>query len=155
MNSLVALPPYVGLIGLFFALLLFVSLRRRPAGNEKMQEIAALIHTGAMAFLKREYTILAGFVVVVALLLAWQLNVQTMLCFISGAILSILAGFIGMQAATKANTRTSEAARSQGVGEALMVAFFGGSVMGLAVAGLALPCGQISERYGLWQKFVC
>ncbi len=138
MNSLVALPPYVGLIGLLFALLLFVSLRRRPAGNERMQAIAALIHTGAMAFLRREYTILAGFVAVVALLLAWQLNVQTMICFVSGAVFSIMAGFIGMQAATKANTRTSEAARSHGVGDALMVAFFGGSVMGLAVAGLGL-----------------
>jgi K(+)-stimulated pyrophosphate-energized sodium pump len=91
-----------------------------------------------MAFLKREYRILAIFVVVVMGLLAWQLNRETALCFLAGAICSILAGFIGMQSATQANSRTSEAARAHGVGEALMVAFGGGAVMGLAVAGLGL-----------------
>ena len=138
MNSLVALPPYVGLIGLAFAFLMFVLVARCPPGNEKMQAISALIHEGAMAFLYKEYKILFAFIVVVAALLAWQLNVETMICFVSGAVFSILAGFIGMQAATRANTRTSEAARSEGVSAALMVAFGGGSVMGLAVAGLGL-----------------
>ena len=149
MNSLVALPPYVGLIGLAFAFLMFVLVRRRPPGNEKMQAIAALIHEGAMAFLYKEYKILALFIVAVAGLLAWQLNVETMICFVSGALFSIMAGFIGMQAATKANTRTSEAARSEGVGAALLVAFGGGSVMGLAVAGLGLlGVGIFAQVFG-------
>jgi K(+)-stimulated pyrophosphate-energized sodium pump len=149
MNSLVALPPYVGLIGLLFAFLMFVIVGRRSPGNEKMQAIAALIHEGAMAFLYKEYKILALFIVAVAGLLAWQLNVETMICFVSGALFSIMAGFIGMQAATKANTRTSEAARSEGVGAALLVAFGGGSVMGLAVAGLGLlGVGIFAQVFG-------
>src|SRR3970040_409481 len=132
MLSLVGLTPYIGLVGLIFALVYFFAIRRRPPGNERMREISDLIYAGAMAFLKREYRILAVFVAVVMALLAWQLNGQTALCFLSGALCSILAGFIGMQSATQANTRTSEAARAQGVGEALMVAFGGGAVMGLA-----------------------
>jgi K(+)-stimulated pyrophosphate-energized sodium pump len=138
MVSLVGLTPYIGLVGLIFALVYFFAIRRRPPGNERMREISELIHDGAMAFLKREYRILAIFVVVVMGLLAWQLNRETALCFLAGAICSILAGFIGMQSATQANSRTSEAARAHGVGEALMVAFGGGAVMGLAVAGLGL-----------------
>jgi len=103
-----------------------------------MREISELIHSGAMAFLRREYTILLGFIVIVAGLLAWQLGTPTMVCFVSGAACSIIAGVIGMQSATKANSRTSEAARTGGVGAALMTAFGGGAVMGLAVAGLGL-----------------
>jgi K(+)-stimulated pyrophosphate-energized sodium pump len=103
-----------------------------------MREISEMIHSGAMAFLHREYRILAVFVVLVAGLLVWQLNVETAICFVSGAIFSVLAGFIGMKAATRANARTTEAARAEGTGAALMVAFGGGSVMGLAVAGLGL-----------------
>lgn len=103
-----------------------------------MQEISGLIQSGAMAFLRREYSILALFVAVVAGLLAWQLNVETAGTFIFGAVCSIFAGFIGMQAATRANVRTCEAARAHGSGAALLVAFSGGSVMGLAVAGLGL-----------------
>ncbi len=138
MVSLVGLTPFIGLVGLLFALVYFFAIRRRSPGNEQMREISGLIHDGAMAFLKREYRILAIFVVVVMGLLAWQLNPQTALCFLAGAFCSILAGFIGMQSATQANSRTSEAARAHGVGEALMVAFGGGAVMGLAVAGLGL-----------------
>jgi len=130
--------PLVGLLGLFCSLIVYVLVVRQSPGNETMREISELIHSGAMAFLRREYTILLGFIVIVAGLLAWQLGVQTMICFISGAACSILAGFIGMQSATKANSRTSEAARAHGVGAALMVAFGGGAVMGLAVAGLGL-----------------
>ncbi len=130
--------PFIALLGLLCSLALFVVVGRSSPGNERMQEISALIESGAMAFLRREYRILAGFVVVVAGLLAWQLNTETMLCFVSGAVFSVLAGFIGMKAATRANSRTSEAARAKGTGAALMVAFNGGSVMGLAVAGLGL-----------------
>jgi K(+)-stimulated pyrophosphate-energized sodium pump len=149
MNDLLALTPYVGLAGLLFSLLLFVLVSKKSPGNQRMQEISAMIHDGAMAFLYREYRILAVFVAVVAGLLAWKLSVETMICFISGAIFSILAGYIGMQAATKANSRTSEAARAEGSGAALLVAFGGGSVMGLAVAGLGLlGVGILAQVYG-------
>ncbi len=149
MNDLVALTPYVGLVGLLCSLLLFVVVGKRSPGNELMQEISDLIHNGAMAFLYREYRILAVFVVVVAGLLAWKLSVETAICFVSGAIFSILAGFIGMKAATRANSRTCEAARAEGSGAALLVAFGGGSVMGLAVAGLGLlGVGIFAQVYG-------
>ena len=138
MNDLLALTPYVGLLGLLCALLLFIMVGKRSPGNERMREISELIHRGAMAFLYREYRILAVFVVIVATLLAWKLSVETAICFISGAIFSVVAGFVGMKAATKANSRTSEAARAEGTDAALLVAFGGGSVMGLAVAGLGL-----------------
>ena len=138
MNNLLSLTPLVGLFGLICALTIFVINDRRPPGSAKMQEISQSIHDGAMAFLKREYTILIAFVIVVAVLIGWQLNRETAICFVTGAACSILAGFIGMKSATRANTRTCEAARSDGVGAALMVAFRGGAVMGLALAGLGL-----------------
>jgi K(+)-stimulated pyrophosphate-energized sodium pump len=138
MNSIAGLIPYIGLLGLAFAAASFVAVVRKSPGNERMQEVAGLVHDGAMAFLRREYQILSIFVIVVAGLIAWQLNVETAECFVAGAICSLAAGFIGMQAATRANCRTSEAARAEGAGAALLVAFGGGSVMGLAVAGLGL-----------------
>ncbi|MCH8859217.1 MAG: sodium/proton-translocating pyrophosphatase, partial [Proteobacteria bacterium] len=149
MNHLVAWTPYVGLLGLACSLLLFLAVLRRPSGNERMREIADAIHEGAMAFLNREYRILALFVLVVAGLLAWQLNVQTMICFVVGAALSVIAGFVGMKAATRANVRTTEAARTEGTASALMVAFGGGSVMGLTVAGLGLlGVGILAHIFG-------
>ena len=138
MNDLLALTPYIGLLGLLCALLLFIMVGKRSPGNDRMREISELIHRGAMAFLYREYRILGVFVVIVAALLAWKLSVETAICFISGAIFSVVAGFVGMKAATKANSRASEAARAEGSDAALLVAFGGGSVMGLAVAGLGL-----------------
>ncbi|MCZ6752992.1 MAG: sodium/proton-translocating pyrophosphatase, partial [Acidobacteria bacterium] len=138
MENLVSLTPYAGLIGLGVALVLYLLIVRQPAGTDRMREIADTIHTGAMAFLKREYSILALFVLLVGGLLAWSLNVQTAICFFSGAFCSVLAGVIGMQAATKANVRTTEAARSQGESAALLVAFDGGAFMGHAVASLGL-----------------
>ena len=138
MSSWIHLTPYAGLVGLLFSFLIFAAMNRRPPGNERMRELASMIHAGAMAFLRREYTILAVFVVVVAVLIAWSLSAITAGCFVLGAVCSILAGFIGMQAATRANSRTSEAARTDGVGAALLTAFSGGSVMGMAVAGLGL-----------------
>jgi len=138
MGNLLAYTPYIGLFGLAMAGASYLAIGRRSAGNARMQEISGLIHSGAMAFLRREYSILAIFVGVVAALIAWQLDPRTAGTFIFGAVCSIIAGFIGMQAATKANVRTCEAARAEGSGAALMVAFGGGSVMGLAVAGLGL-----------------
>jgi K(+)-stimulated pyrophosphate-energized sodium pump len=103
-----------------------------------MQSVAGSIHEGAMAFLKREYQILLIFVVVVASLLAWQLGAETSVAFLSGAIFSALAGFFGLKTATQANVRTTESARANGQAAALLTAFKGGSVMGLAVASLGL-----------------
>jgi K(+)-stimulated pyrophosphate-energized sodium pump len=128
----------IGLVGLIFAILLFVWIKGRPAGNEKMQEIANTIHDGAMVFLRREYTILAGFIVVVFALLAWKIGLQTGYAFLGGACCSMLAGFIGMKAATAANVRTCAAAKDKGQPAALSIAFSGGAVMGMTVASLGL-----------------
>ena len=130
--------PVLGTVGLAAAFLTFVAVRRKHPGNERMREVAGLIRVGAMAFLRREYRMLGAFVTVVGVLIAWQLGWQIAISFAFGAACSVLAGWIGMQAATVANSRTTEAARSEGVGAALAVAFGGGSVMGLAVAGLGL-----------------
>src|SRR5438034_6255557 len=110
----------------------------QPAGSGPMIEIADAIESGAMAFLRKEYSILVWFIVVVAVLLGFGIGSRTALAFISGAICSMLAGFIGMKAATKANVRTAQAARTLGRDKALAVAFFGGSVMGLTIAALGM-----------------
>lgn len=138
MDVIARTSPILGFTGLGVALALYLAMRRHPDGNEKMQEIAGYIREGAMAFLKREYQILILFVVAVFALLTWKIAWQTGVAFVSGALCSVLAGFFGMQAATKANVRTSQAAREQGEGEALLVAFEGGAVMGLSVASLGL-----------------
>jgi K(+)-stimulated pyrophosphate-energized sodium pump len=110
----------------------------QPAGSGLMTEIADAIEGGAMAFLRKEYSTLVWFIVVVAVLLSLGIGSRTALAFVSGAICSMLAGFIGMKAATKANVRTAQAARSVGRDKALAVAFFGGSVMGLTIASLGI-----------------
>ncbi len=137
-ETLSSYAPYGGILGLAVAFILYVTITRQPDGNERMREIAALIQDGAMAFLRREYQILAVFVVVTALLLGWKLSPQTAVCFVSGALCSIAAGLFGMKAATKANVRTTQAAREKGQASALLIAFDGGAVMGLAVASLGL-----------------
>ncbi len=129
----------LGLIGLVVSLLIYFYIVRQSPGTEEMQDIAEQIEVGAMAFLRREYTVLVGFVLVVAGLLYLALpDGWTAVAFLFGAVSSMVAGFIGMKAATKANVRTSEAARSSGQGMALRMAFSGGAVMGLAVASLGL-----------------
>jgi K(+)-stimulated pyrophosphate-energized sodium pump len=143
MNQLVYLLPAAGLLALLFTFFRSRWIARQPAGNEQMQRIGGFIQEGAMAFLKAEYSVLAGFVVVVAALLAWQGAAEAessplvALSFVSGAVCSALAGLIGMRVATKANVRTTNAART-GLNEALRVAFNGGSVMGMGVVGLGL-----------------
>jgi K(+)-stimulated pyrophosphate-energized sodium pump len=118
--------------------MIYRSVASRPDGDDKMREIADAIHEGAMAFLKREYQILSIFVVAVFLLLVWAVAWQTGVAFLTGATFSVAAGLFGMRAATKANVRTTEAARAEGQAAALQAAFDGGSVMGLAVASLGL-----------------
>ncbi|MBI2619800.1 MAG: sodium-translocating pyrophosphatase [Ignavibacteriales bacterium] len=130
--------PGIGGVGLLVALIIYWNLKRLPDGNDVMRGIASQIHVGAMAFLKREYVVLSVFVLVVVGLLGWFLGIETALAYISGALCSVLAGFFGMQAATKSNVRTTEAARSSGQGKALLTAFDGGAVMGVSVASLGL-----------------
>ena len=141
MADLLSLLPYIwvlGVLGLAFALGTYFSILKRPAGNEVMQRFATAIHDGAMVFLRREYSYIAVFVVVVALILARFLGLMTAFAYVLGATSSMLAGFIGMKAATRSAVRTTEAARASGAPEALAVAFKGGSVMGVAVASLGL-----------------
>jgi len=128
----------LGVVGILFAVILYFTIKSKDAGNDLMKEIAGQIAEGAMVFLKREYTILAVFIIVVFLLLMWKISAATAIAFISGAICSMLAGFFGMKAATKANVRTSAAAKKVGQGGALSIAFTGGAVMGMSVASLGL-----------------
>ena len=136
--SLPVLAPALGVVGLLIAFVLYRYVVAQPPGSGAMIGIAEAIHTGAMAFLRREYSILVGFIVVVAALLSFAIGVRTALAFVTGALCSMLAGFVGMKAATKANVRTAEAARGKGRDKALAIAFFGGSVMGLTIAALGI-----------------
>ncbi len=127
-----------GVAGLLIALSIYWYLKRQPAGSPAMTELAELIETGAMAFLRREYTVLVPFLLVVSALLWLAVGKYTALAYIFGGVCSVCAGLFGMKAATKANVRTSEAARAVGQGKALFLAYNGGAVMGLAVASLGL-----------------
>jgi K(+)-stimulated pyrophosphate-energized sodium pump len=127
-----------GLAGLLLALVIYGYVKGQPAGNDVMRGIAQSIEEGAMAFLRREYLVLVPFLFVVAGLLHWSVGQPTAIAYILGGFCSIAAGLIGMKAATKANVRTSEAARTSGQAKALRIAYNGGAVMGLAVASLGL-----------------
>jgi K(+)-stimulated pyrophosphate-energized sodium pump len=130
--------PLLGIVGLLVALGLYFYVRGQSTGTDLMRDLSEQIHAGAMAFLRREYSVLAVFVLVVALLLWWAIGAFTSLAYVTGALSSVAAGFFGMKAATRANVRTSAAANESGQGKALRVAFFGGAVMGLSVAALGL-----------------
>ena len=133
------IPVTLGILGLVSAFIIFNIVKRYPEGEGKVVEIAAEIHHGAMVFMRREYTILGIFVVVVAVLIALSdLGLNTMYAFLLGALCSGSAGYIGMYTATKANVRTTVAANTQGASQALTVAFYGGSIMGLTVAAMGL-----------------
>lgn len=129
-----------GVAGLFFALVIYLLTKRQSTGNETMTELSRVIHRGAMVFLKKEYSILIFFIAFVFLFLGLSKSIgfNTAIAFLVGAGCSMLAGFFGMTAATAANVRTTEAARSHGQGKALVTAFSGGSVMGMSVASLGL-----------------
>lgn len=130
--------PILGAIGLVFAGIIYAYVVKQPVGTDLMRELSEAIHEGAMAFLKREYRVLAIFIVLVSILLYFSINPATSMAFLGGAICSIIAGFVGMQAATRANVRTAFAANQDGQAKALNIAFSGGAVMGLAVASLGL-----------------
>ena len=113
--------PILGALGLIMAGGLYLYILRQPAGTALMQEIAAAIHEGAMVFLKREYQILAIFVIVVFALLGLFINGATAMAFLAGAACSMLAGLFGMEAATRANVRTAQAANQHGAGTSIDV----------------------------------
>ena len=138
MVTYVVFAPLLGILGIIMAGLIYLYVRKQPVGTELMAEIADMIHEGAMAFLKREYKIVAIIVVIVAVLLAIFIGIWIGLAFIFGACCSAVAGFFGMEAATRGNVRTSAAANQYGQDKALVVAFFSGAVMGLSVASLGL-----------------
>ncbi len=142
-NSLMMLVPIFGIIALLYTFIQSRWVSNQPAGTERMREIAGYIADGAKAFLSAEYKVLSYFVIVVAILLGimgsssanshWSIG----LAFVIGAVFSAMAGNIGMRIATKANVRTTEAARTS-LARALKVSFTGGAVMGMGVAGLAV-----------------
>jgi len=143
MDNLIYAVPAMGVLGLLYTLWKFNWVSKQDAGNDRMKEISTYIAEGAMAFLKAEWKVLGYFVVIVGILLAvmaganphshWSIAIA----FVLGAVLSATAGYIGMKAATKANVRTAQAARTS-LAKALNVSFTGGAVMGVGVAGLAV-----------------
>lgn len=137
MEKLMYLVPAVGILTLLFAVYLAVKVGRQDAGNDKMKEIAGAISEGARAFLAAEYKILVVFVAVLFILIGVGIGSWvTAVCFVAGALFSTLAGYFGMNVATKANVRTANAAKESGMNKALSIAFSGGAVMGMCVAGL-------------------
>lgn len=137
MEELLYLVPVVGILTLLFAAYLALKVSRQDAGNEKMREISGAISEGARAFLTSEYKILVIFVVVLFVLIGIGIgNWITAVCFVAGALCSTLAGYFGMNVATRANVRTANAAKERGMNQALSIAFSGGAVMGMCVVGL-------------------
>ena len=158
MENILYLLPGFGILGLLFVVWKSAWVAKQEVGTDKMKKISDHIAEGAMAFLKAEYKVLAIFVVCVALLLALTADSETShplvgVSFVLGAFCSALAGFIGMRVATKANVRTTNAARTS-LGKALEVAFAGGSVMGMGVVGLGV-LGLKLTIYYLFQVLWC
>ena len=135
-NALI--PIVFGILGLVIAWFIYRKVKAFPAGESTVTEIADAIHAGAMAFMRREYKMLALFCAALILILWIVLGYGAAFAFLIGALCSASAGYIGMNTATRANVRTTTAAHTRGAAEALTVAFFGGSIMGLAVASLGL-----------------
>ena len=139
MERLIFCAPILGICALLFAFYLTKKVGRQDAGTDRMKELAAFIHEGARAFLTAEYKILIVFVAVLFILIGVGIgNWVTAVCFLVGALFSTVAGYIGMNVATKANVRTAAAAKDSGMNKALSIAFSGGAVMGMAVVGFGL-----------------
>lgn len=139
MEQVVYVAVVAGILALVFAFYLVSNVSRQEDGNDKMKEIAKAISEGASAFLFSEYRILVIFVAVLFVVIGFGIgNWVTAVCFLVGAGFSVLAGYFGMNVATKANVRTANAARTGGMNKALTVAFHGGAVMGMCVVGLGL-----------------
>lgn len=137
-DNLLYLPLLVGPLALIVAIALYFRMKAQPDGNETMNRIGGYVREGSMAFLTREYKVLAVYSLVVMAALGYGLGWIAAVCFFAGAFLSLLAGFCGMKAATYANVRTAQAAREGSKPNALLIALDGGAVMGLSVAGLGL-----------------
>ncbi|TET94097.1 MAG: sodium-translocating pyrophosphatase [Desulfobacteraceae bacterium] len=138
MQGLTVYAPYLGILGLIIAYLIFLYVKKQPNGSELMKDLEGMIHDGAMAFLRKEYSVLVFFIAIVFLLLGFGISWRTAIAFVTGAFCSMLAGFSGMSAATKGNSRTADAANKYGQAKALNVSYFSGSVMGISVASLGL-----------------
>jgi K(+)-stimulated pyrophosphate-energized sodium pump len=138
MTELFYLPPLLGAAGLLIALVIYFFIKKQPVTNPKIEKIGEMIHTGAMVFMHREYNMLFLFALVVGVALFFSLKLETTIAFVAGAVCSAFAGYMGMFTATKANTRTTQAAHDHGAASALTIAFMGGSVMGLCVASMGL-----------------
>ena len=142
-------PIILGFSGLLAAYLLYVQVKKYPAGEKNLTDISDEIHLGAMAFMKKEYSILFVFSLILVLGIYIGLGLNSTIAFIVGALSSSITGFIGMYTATKANVRTATAAQNSGVSDSLSVAFFGGSIMGLTVAAMGLlGLGLLYILYG-------
>ncbi|MBU0671695.1 MAG: sodium-translocating pyrophosphatase [Candidatus Margulisbacteria bacterium] len=129
---------FVGVLGLVYALYLFWGIVRIEVKSERMNEIANSIHQGAMTYLRRQYLSLSVFMAIVFIAIFVFIGLPVALAYISGCLFSMLAGFIGMSAATKANVRTAAAAATYNQGKSLGIAFKGGSVMGMSIASLGI-----------------
>ena len=138
MLTTAVLPISLGILGLIAAFLVYARILQTPAGDGRVKDIADEIHLGAMVFMASEYKRLAVFCVICIVALYASLGGDTAIAFTLGALCSGTAGYIGMYTATKANVRTAVAANTKGAAEALNVAFFGGSIMGLTVASMGL-----------------
>ena len=136
MNNYMYLVPIAAVIALLFAAYLAGKVGKQDAGTDRMKEIAGAIAEGERAFLMAEYKILVIFVVVLFVLIGFGISWVTAVCFVIGALFSTVAGYCGMTVATKANVRTANAAKESGMNKALSIAFSGGAVMGMCVAGL-------------------
>ncbi|MBQ4362085.1 MAG: sodium-translocating pyrophosphatase [Lachnospiraceae bacterium] len=136
MNSIVI--PVVAVLGLAVAFFLASWIGKQPEGNDRMKEISGYIREGAFAFLKREYRVMIIVIAVLFLLIGFAIDWISAVLYVCGALLSVLAGFFGMNVATKGNVRTANAASESGMAKALKVAFRSGAVMGLCVSGLGL-----------------
>ena len=142
-------PIILGFSGLLAAYLLYAQVKKYPAGEKNLTDISDEIHLGAMAFMKKEYSILFVFSLILVFGIYIGLGLNSTIAFIVGALSSSITGFIGMYTATKANVRTATAAQNSGVSDSLSVAFFGGSIMGLTVAAMGLlGLGLLYILYG-------
>jgi K(+)-stimulated pyrophosphate-energized sodium pump len=137
MNNLPLMCTLVGIAGVVFAIILAARVKAAPAGNEKMQEIASAISEGAIAYLNRQLKSMGITGIIIFAVIVFALGLKTALGFLVGAVASFVAGYIGMRVSVLANVRTAEASRS-GLAAGLSLAFKGGSVTGMIVAGLAL-----------------
>jgi len=142
--------PALGIFGLLIVVTIYQWIKKQPGGSGQVEKIGEQIHLGAITFMKTEYKMLSGFALVLLILMYIFLGFESALCFVVGAAASASAGYIGMNTATIANVRTTQAAHDQGSAAALKVAFFGGSVMGLSVAALGL-LGLGTLYYFFWE----